>query len=82
MYLWKEAFKIYGEKFINQFRILLQTVDRATINFWTLLDPLVFHLVKHMFCVICTTEFRVANEEWFYKHMLQVHNIKLPINIL
>ena len=37
-----------------------------------------FHLVKHKFCGICTTEFRAANEEWFYEHMLQVHDIKLP----
>ena len=37
-----------------------------------------FHLVKHKFCGICTTEFRTANEDWFYEHMLQVHDIKLP----
>ena len=37
-----------------------------------------FHLVKHKFCGICTTEFRTANEDWFYEHMLQVHDIKFP----
>ena len=40
---------------------------------------LMFHqVVKHKFCGICTTEFRTANEDWFYEHMLQVHYIKLP----
>ena len=39
---------------------------------------LMFHLVKHKFCGICTTEFRTANEDWFYEHMLLVHDIKFP----
>ena len=37
-----------------------------------------FHLVKHKFCGICNTEFKTANEDWFYEHMLQVHDIKFP----